>query len=72
MELVKYPTKIGEMEGYITPKNDGKKYSSNNVFNGGFGGTMEIWGKEAPKDNYQRADAFKRDEFVLFCPKCTC
>jgi len=24
VELVKYPTKIGEMEGYITPKNDGK------------------------------------------------
>ena len=68
VELVKYPTKIGEMEGYITPKNDGKKYPVIMYLNGGFGGTMEIWGKEAPKDNYQRADAFKRDEFVLFVP----
>ena len=56
------------MEGYITPKNDGKKYPVIMYLNGGFGGTMEIWGKEAPKDNYQRADAFKRDEFVLFVP----
>lgn len=68
VELVKYPTKLGEMEGYITPKNDGKKYPVIMYLNGGFGGTMEIWGKESPKNNYQGADSFKRNEFVLFVP----
>ena len=68
VELVKYPTKLGEMEGYITPKNDGKKYPVIMYLNGGFGGTMEIWGEESPKNNYQGADSFKRDEFVLFVP----
>ena len=67
--LVNYPSKLGEMPMYITAKeNNGKKYPAIIYLNGGFGGTMEIWGKEAPKDNYQRADAFKRDEFVLFVP----
>ena len=71
VELVKYPTKIGEMEGYITPKNDGKKYPVIMYLNGGFGGIGDSefgWDEESPKNNYQGAGAFKRDDFVLAIP----
>lgn len=71
-ELINYPTKLGEMPAYITPKpNDGKKYPVIIYLNGGFGGIGNNefdWDEEAPKNNYQRAGAFKRDEFVLVIP----
>lgn len=69
VEIIKYPTKLGEMSAYITPKkNDGKKYPVIMYLNGGFGGILDIWGEEAPKNNYQGADAFKKEEFVLVVP----
>ena len=70
--LVNYLSKLGEMPMYITAKeNNGEKYPAIIYLNGGFGGIGDSefgWDEESPKNNYQGADAFKRDEFVLFVP----
>ena len=70
--LVNYPSKLGEMPMYITAKeNNGKKYPAIIYLNGGFGGIGDSkfdWDEESPKNNYQGADAFKRDDFVLAIP----
>ena len=70
--LVNYPTKLGEMPMYITAKeNNGKKYPVIIYLNGGFGGIGDSefgWDEESPKNNYQGAGAFKRDDFVLAIP----
>ncbi|ERL27384.1 MULTISPECIES: S9 family peptidase [unclassified Leptotrichia] len=70
--LVNYPTKLGEMPMYITAKeNNGKKYPAIIYLNGGFGGIGDSefgWDEESPKNNYQGAGAFKRDDFVLAIP----
>lgn len=66
--LVNYPSKLGEMPMY---KNNGKKYPAIIYLNGGFGGIGDSkfdWDEESPKNNYQGADAFKRDDFVLAIP----
>ena len=70
--LVNYPSKLGEMPMYITTKeNNGEKYPAIIYLNGGFGGIGDSefgWDEESPKNNYQGADAFKRDDFVLAIP----
>ena len=70
--LVNYPSKLGEMPMYITAKeNNGKKYPAIIYLNGGFGGIGDSefgWDEESPKNNYQGAGAFKRDDFVLAIP----
>ena len=70
--LVNYPSKLGEMPMYITAKeNNGEKYPAIIYLNGGFGGIGDSkfdWDEESPKNNYQEADAFKRDDFVLAIP----
>ena len=57
---------------YITAKeNNGKKYPAIIYLNGGFGGIGDSefgWDEESPKNNYQGAGAFKRDDFVLAIP----
>ena len=52
-------------------ENNGKKYPAIIYLNGGFGGIGDSkfdWDEESPKNNYQGADAFKRDDFVLAIP----
>ena len=70
--LVNYPSKLGEMPMYITTKeNNGEKYPAIIYLNGGFGGIGDSefgWDEESPKNNYQGAYAFKRDDFVLAIP----
>ena len=60
------------MPMYITAKeNNGKKYPAIIYLNGGFGGIGDSefgWDEESPKNNYQGAGAFKRDDFVLAIP----